>query len=285
LPGNEIAFTQITTGALDPDDPSTFDQRGPDSPSGYAPSPGLRAYIDTLDGRSINRYFYRAAYVDSASNTSALSISSPPVWLPNVVPPRSPVFTRVLGGDRAIRISWASNREADLDRYRLYRADTKEASRDLRLMTLVREEMIAPGDPAVRPAEVSFIDAPLPGLVTFYYRLVAIDTASNVSVSSEIATGRAFDESFPVAPVPTVAWVAVAGATRAEISWASVDETMLQRREPGRSWVELASWRPPGAQTIRDPFSDPLQTYEYRVWSRKATGAITKGAGITLPHQ
>jgi hypothetical protein len=60
---------------------------------------------------------------------------------------------------------------------------------------------------------------------------------------------------------------------------------MVQRRDPGRSWVELASWRPPGAYSLRDPFSDPTHSYEYRIWSRKATGAVSKGAGVTLAHE
>lgn len=285
LPGNDRAFTQITTYALEPDDAATSDRRGPDSPAGYVPSAGLRAYVDTLDGRSTSRYFYRSAYVDGANNTSGLSLSSPPVWLPNVVPPRAPVLTRILGGERAITVSWASNREADLAKYRLYRADAVEAARDLRLMTLVHEALVTAGDPEARPAQLSFVDAPVPGLVTFHYRLVAVDSAGNVSVPSEAASGRGFDESLPVAPAPAVEWVTAGSARRAQIAWSSPDETMLQRRDPGRSWVELASWRPPGAYSLRDPFSDPTHSYEYRIWSRKATGAVSKGAGVTLAHE
>jgi hypothetical protein len=135
----------------------------------------LGIYIDTLDGRATNRYFYRAAYVDGAHNRSALSLSSPPVYLPNVVPPRAPVITKVLGGDRQITLKWASNREADLLEYRVYRTDSKDNARDLRLMTLVHTEAVPSGDPAARPAEVEWTDKPLPGLVTFYYRVVALD--------------------------------------------------------------------------------------------------------------
>lgn len=284
LPANDRAFTQITTYSLDPDDPLNADRRGPDSAAGYAPNPALRAYMDTLDGRSTSRYFYRAAYVDGANNIGPLGLSSPPVWLPNVVPPRAPVLTRVLGGDRAITVYWASNREIDLAKYRLYRSDREADERDLRLMTMVHEENVPAGDPSQRPAQLLFTDTPLQGLVTFYYRLVAIDSAGNVSVPSAPASGRGYDESLPVVPLPVVAWVEVAGVTRAKISWTSVDETMLQRRDPGRSWVEIASWRPPGSHEIRDPFSDSQQTYEYRLWSRKTTGAISKGVGVTLVH-
>jgi hypothetical protein len=152
-------------------------------------------------------------------------------------------------------------------------------------MALVHEKVVPAGDPAARPAEMSFTDTPVPGLVTYYYRLVAVDSENNASTPSATVIGRAYDESLPIVPVPTVAWVSTTGVTRAQITWNSPDETMLQRRDPGRSWVEVASWRPAGAYTIRDPFSEPQNTYEYRLWSRKATGAVSKGAGVTLPHE
>lgn len=285
LPGNETAFTQITIAALDSDDPAVADRRGPDSLADYAPDPALRAYVDTLDGRATNRYFYRAAYVDGANNVSALSLSSAPIWLPNVVAPRAPVVTRALGGDRQVTIQWASNREPDLANYRLYRTDDAERARDLRLMMLVHEESVPAGDPADRPIEISYVDQPVPGLVTLHYRLVAVDAAGNTSAPTGAVAARAFDESLPAPPLPSAQWAVVVGATKAEITWASADDTMLQRRGPGRSWLEVASWRPPGAYTIRDPFSEPTQTYEYRVWARKYTGAVAKGSPVTLPRQ
>src|SRR5581483_1212171 len=90
------AFSQVTIQPLDPDDGANADRPGPDTPPGYAPRASLRAYVDTLDGRSSNRWFYRSAYVDNAHNVSGLSLSSPPVYLHDVVPPRTPVVTRVL---------------------------------------------------------------------------------------------------------------------------------------------------------------------------------------------
>ena len=99
LPGNERAFYQITIDPLDPDSPTTANRLGPDNDDSFMVDPTLRAYVATLDGRSKNRYFFRAAYVDRANNLSALGLSSPPVHLPDVTPPRAPVFTRALAGD------------------------------------------------------------------------------------------------------------------------------------------------------------------------------------------
>jgi hypothetical protein len=77
-------------------------------------------------------------------------------------------------------------------------------------------------------------------------------------------------------------WVVRGGHKRAEITWTSIDETLLQSRDLGGTWVDLAQWRPVGSHTIRDPFSDPRQTYEYRIWARKVTGAVAKGVPVTL---
>jgi hypothetical protein len=263
LAGTEAAFTQITSTPL------------PDT---------AMSYRDTLDGRATNRYFYRTATIDGASNRSSLSLSGPPIYLPNVMPPRPPTLTRVLGGERQITLTWASNREEDLAEYRVYRADSQEAARDLRAMTLIHTEPVAAGDPAARPASVSWTDDPVPGLTTFYYVVTAIDDAANESDPSAVCASRAHDEALPVPPMLTVAWVEKAGVVRAEVTWTSSDEVLLQRLDAGApNWIDLAQWRPAGTVTIRDPFSDPTLSYTYRLIVRKATGAIARGAPVILP--
>ena len=54
------------------------------------------------------------------------SPSAAAVWLPNVVPPRAASLQRVAGGDRRITLAWASNREPDLQEYRVYRAGSEQ---------------------------------------------------------------------------------------------------------------------------------------------------------------
>lgn len=234
LPGNERAFTQLTIQALDPDDPSNANQPGPDNPADFPIDPALRIYIDTLDGRSTNRYFYRAAYVDGAHNRSELSLSSPPVYLPNVVPTRSPVITKVVGGDRRITLKWASNRESDLAEYRVYRADSEEAARDLRLMTLVHTEVVSPGDPAARPAEMTWIDQPVHGLVTFHYRIVAVDEADNVSTPSPPVAARAFDYTPPASPIwERIEWVQLDPQGR--------EHPLTSEPPPGETWKQAVA--------------------------------------------
>ena len=279
LPELADAYTQVTINLLDLSDPANQDRLGPDDdPSTFAgPKPGVCAYVDTLDGKSTSRYFYSVMLLDGAQNRGAMGAPTPPVYLPKVVPPRAPVITKVLGGDRQITIQWAANREPDLAVYRVYRADSAEAARDLRLMTLVGTEIAPPGDPSSRPAEVIWTDAPVPGLVAFYYRLVAVDAAGNVSTPSATVTGRAFDDARPAPPSwnPTTS-----GTTPDEItlSWSSptsILRCMVQRRRAGATlWENASSWLPRGSYTYVDKGRNPSAKYNYRLRGMDAAGKI-----------
>lgn len=222
LPGMDRAFAQLTHLPLDPAEPKAaapdglrWRRVGPDVAPGSL-SAGLRAFVDTLDGKARNRYFYRCAYVDEVQNVGAMGLSSPPVWLPYVTAPVAPRISRLQAGDRQIVLEWASNREPDLAEYRIYRAMTREASQDIRLMDLVHSVVVAAGDPAARPKTLSWTDNPVPGLRDIWYRIVAVDRVDpdpkggggNVSAPSAAMRGRAFDQSPPVAPAFTTAeWV------------------------------------------------------------------------------
>jgi hypothetical protein len=245
-----------------------------------------RAYIDALDGRSTNRYFYRAGAVDGAHNRSKdLSLSSPPVYSPDIVPPRAPVITKVFAGDsdasapgdRKITLRWVSNRELDLKEYRVYRADNREAARDLRLMTQVA--IVAAMQPT--PAEMTWTDTPVPSLVTFYYRLVAVDDAGNVSERSLVVAGRAFDDALPVVPAPSIQWVASPPLV-ARVTWTATAETLLERRPAaGGGWSRVTGWLPPGNHAIDDLIASTV-AWLYRLRARKATGAMAAGQEVAL---
>ena len=178
LPGNEDAFTQITIEPL---------------------HSGICELKDTLDGKSRNRYFYRSAFVDRVQNKSGLSRATPPIYLPKVTPPQTPVVTKVLGGDRQITLRWVSSREPDLREYWIYRTENQEAARDIRLMLRLPEPI--PGDDTFeRLPEITWTDRTIPKAGTYYYRLVAVDSTGNQSVSSPPLVGRAFDDSRPLPP-------------------------------------------------------------------------------------
>lgn len=283
LPHCEEAFAQITTVALDPDDPATANRVGPDNPPGYVVDAGLRIFIDTLDGRSTNRFFYRACYIDGAQNRSKLSLSGPPIWLPNVVPPGSPTFTKVLAGpsDNKITLRWASNREEDLTEYRIYRAMDEADARSIRSMTLVHTVAVPAGEPEDRPAENSWVDDGIPALRWIYYRMTAVDVAGNESAPNDAVTARAYDESLPPVPALAVAWE-VAPANDARAQWTATTETRLERRAATElMWENATDWLPAGVHAVDDHINENFP-WKYRLRARKATGAVAVGPVVNL---
>lgn len=300
LPGNERAFTQLTIQPLDPQEPDREDptllrwrnRRGPDDPDNFqVPDPNnplaaetLRVYTDTLDGRSTNRYFYRAAYVDGAHNRSMqLSLASPPVYLPDVVPPRRPVITKVLGGDRQIILWWASNREPDVAEYRVYRADSREAARDIRLMTLVHTEAVPVG-PQTRQATISWIDASIQALQTYWYCLTAFDHTGNESLPTAVVAARAFDDSRPEPPVwsPAVTDPVTGVVT---LRWTHPDSSLrclVQAQiSGGGPWENLSRWLTRGQYQFDHGGRTPGLNYVYRLRVMDSNGK-TNGRHIEL---
>ena len=287
LPGNERAFTQLTIQPLDREDPDNANRKTPADPEdfevGDADNPlaseTLRIYIDTLNGRSTNRYFYRVAYVDGAHNRSRLSVSSPPVYLPNVVPPRAPVITKVVGGDRQITLTWTSNREPDLVEYRVYRADSKAAARDLRLMKLVHTETVAPVDPGTRPAEVVWVDTGMPVLKPLTYLMVAVDEAANVSMLSNPVVAQAYDDSRPAPPIWDGANEVAEGL---ELKWHLADPThqpLVQRRDPFVNpprWENVTDWLPAMTGQAIDTTREGNQSYFYRIRVLDQQGQVNR---------
>jgi hypothetical protein len=255
LEGTERAFSQLTVRALDPDDPANADRAGPDNPTTYRPSADLRAYVDTLDGRSVNRYFYRTAYLDRAGNISALSGASVPVYLPNVVPPRRVAFKDVRLGDATVTLRWASNREADLAAYLVYRTTDQRAARDPELMVPVKRLEGVEQDTSARPAEVTWTDEEVTGGLPYWYRIEAVDSAGNRSEPTPSILVQAVDTRPPRPPVfEEVTWVLRHTAGRDERPWPA-------------DGVIPAGFQP----ALRVVWSTPIQAPEFLV-TRRARG-------------
>jgi hypothetical protein len=285
LAGNAGAFVQLTIQPLDPDDPDNANRLGPDNPPQYVVDPVLRAYIDTLDGRAANRYFYRAAYVDAVHNRSRLSLSSPPVWLPDFVPPQTPRLTYAAGGEGIVRLRWWSNREPDLASYRVYRTDNLNAARDLRLMDVVATVPVAPSDPAARAAEVSWDDISTALYVDQHYRLTAVDTAGNESPASAPIRARAYSSVPPEAPSGiTASWIGPVTAPRVRLTWIARPgvAVLVQRAAPGTTAWRTVGWTEAGAGMIEDPGADPVAGAAYVLRPRDGSGRQGSSSAPTL---
>lgn len=264
LSGSERAFQQLTVDPLDPADSANVD----------AADPGLLAYTDTLDGRSQNRYLYRVLAVDGAQNRSDLSLAGPPVHLHDVVPPRAPVLTRILGDEGKVVLRWAANREADLSEYRVYRAESEAETRDVRLMS--RLALTVAGTAAVGGSVTCDDATAIPGH-TYYYRVVAVDTAGNVSPPSATLAGRAIDTSPPDPPAFTAgAWAETGGTLGIHLEWEAGREgarALVQRREAtGTDWSGISTWLT--ATSYDDSSASPDTSYVYRLRVKSAAGLL-----------
>jgi hypothetical protein len=244
LPGNDAAFGLMTPSPVDAD-----------------------AQTVSVEGRSANRHCFAVRYVDAAGNQSALSWPSLCVRAIQTLGPRAPVVTKVVGGDRQIAITWASNRERDLTTYRIYRADSEEAARELKRMSLVWTELVAPGESVGRPASVTWLDKEGVASGTFFYRITAVLGTIESAPSAAVA-GRAFDDSRPEPPVWGPPLATDAGT---ELTWALADahhQPLVQRRDPYLEppvWESITPWLPAGTARVLDTTRVAGRKYRYRL--------------------
>ncbi len=268
LPGVDAAYHQRTNAPLHPDDPANANRRGPNDPTTAAIDPSLRAYIDVLDGRTRNRFFYRAAQVDGAGNRGVPGVASPPVNLPRVVRPPSPRIARIEGRELAIELVWVAVRDRGVVEYRIYRATDELAARDPRTMTEVAA-VAATGEP-----RQTFLDTGLPPRVTYLYRIVAVDADGLTSHASAGLPGRAFGEIRPNAPVWGPATVASDGS--AILHWTSTPgdlAVLVERTAPGTTnWRSAGTWLPRGTATFTDSARSPGEALTYRLRVLDANG-------------
>lgn len=253
------AYMQVTIKPLDLSDPAYADRLGPDNdPTTFTASPTVRAYVDTLPGKSTNKYFYAVMLLDGAQNRSALGGPSPPVYLPKVVPPTKPVITKVSGDELQITIQWARNREPDLAEYRIYRADDLEQARDIRSMQ--RVATVLPSAVDTTKPSVGWADSGnLIGGRKYFYRLSAVDAAGNESIATEPRAGIAVDTRVPEPPL----WTERTWLLHREIDDTFIDWPANGIVPTGHKPVLRLSWQ---CQTPEPQFMVRRWADEKRLW-------------------
>ncbi len=279
LPGNEEVFQQITIRPLDP----SLNVKGPEDPDAYIPDPALCAHIDTLPGKGRNRYFYRGVFIDGANNRSQLSLAGPPLYLPTVVPPRAPVITEILGGDRQITIQWAANREPDLAEYRVYRAEGGDAATELRQMTLLLTRKLDQW-PSLPKAGVSWADMSVQAGVKYLYRVAAVDLSGNLAASKTVSA-QAYDLLPPESPT----WISAIrdSSGTIDLQWLARPpcRTLVERHLADGPWYAVSGWLDPGIDSFRDSTADSTTLYGYRLRVQNQVGTLNIHFNeITVPQ-
>jgi hypothetical protein len=259
----EAAFSQLTSEPLD-----------------------ATSYTDeTLEGFASNRYLYRLRTVSLAGTFGVLGESSPPVAVPDVVPPRRPTVIRALGGDGIVTVTFSPSTEHDAGHYAVYRAADAAAAADTRSMTLVGT---VPHDPAA--ATIVFTDdgaagpPPTPA-VDHRYRVTAVDRAGNESRPSRVVVARCFSTAPPPVPVPSAR--RAAGGARIRVAWpepvAGVT-VLVQRRaaDRGAAWQAVSTWLD-GVRGFEDTGLDPGATYGYRLKAMSPWRTVAESDPIEVP--
>jgi hypothetical protein len=238
----------------------------------------VNRWTDEFESSGPDRFLYRIASLDAAGNLSAPGGSTLPVHTPDRVRPAPPVLVRVAGDDRRITLTWLASEDAGVTEYLIHRADSADAARDVRDMTLVQR--IPAGAAGSRSREASWTDQPVPAAVPRWYRLCTLRSNGIVSPASEAMAGTAFDATpAPVIAVASLAWRETGSlAYVLDIAWTARPDAELrvQRRAQGRSdWVAVSGWLPGSTASFADSGAEFWLGQDLRIETRLGTaGAL-----------
>jgi hypothetical protein len=254
--GNDSVFVQITTTAIE-----------------------VNRFSDSLDGRSPARFVYRVLTFSLADRPGAATGASSLFTVPGNIRPTTPMISSAVGGDGKATITWAQGAGTRQVKYRLFRAESMQDARDVRLMTQIYETALL--SPAI--GSVSR-DDPAEGGHEYYYRLVAVDAQGSASTPSPMVGVRVFDLSVPAAPTLTTGTRSTDVVTLAWTSASKVRVKVFRRKVNTLDWRAASSWLQFGTTSFVDRSAYAGVAYEYRLDAESAAGkAAPPGAFLQVP--
>lgn len=274
---NVAAFACLTETPIPS---SNADERGKSDPADYTPQTYLSVHHDTLDGRSVNRYFYRSAFVDSATNAGELGPSTPPVYLPECHLPRMVRITRASGAEQSITVTWPDQVGAGIKSYRLFRTDNKNATRNIRHMVEVLPAVLAG---TATSGEIEVVDHDVIPLRDYFYRLVTVSESGVESEASPALAGRALQSVPSASPTLNSITRLTTPSPGYEVGWTTWGDTyvLLQRRTATDAvWKSMSGWISPGSSKLADTDVDDGVVYEYRLSGRDSAGMQTDPSNV-----
>ena len=131
-------------------------------------------------------------------------------------------------------------------------------------------------------------DEGLLGLTDYYYRLVAVNAAGNLSEGSEVAVGRSYDITPPISPSISLAFDSTNHLVMLQWVPDLSDTYMIQRREQNEMvWRNISQWLPLGTTLHEDHNIQRGATYYYRLRVKSRVGNLNDifvEQVITLPE-
>jgi fibronectin type 3 domain-containing protein/PKD repeat protein len=203
-------------------------------------------------------YYYRVFAVDAGSNESApSSVVSAVVPGDEDPPPAVPTGLAATPGPGTgqILVTWNANSEPDLDHYRLERSPTP---------------VFGPSTVSFETSATSYLDSGLTPGNTYYYRVIAVDTGSNESGPSSVASAVAPGDADPPPAAPTgLAANPGPGAGEILLTWNANSEPDLDHYRLERSPTVVFGASTVSFETSATSYQDsglvPGNTYYYRV--------------------
>lgn len=157
------------------------------------------------------RYRYRIRAIDIAGRQGAPS-SEIAIATADRTPPATPEGLSLEAGDSRVLVRWRDGVEADLAGYRVERS----LALDKPFTRLTRS--------LIQPGQTSFVDSAVTGPWQHFYRVVAVDSAGNVSLPTTALGASPTDRRPPAAPATIAATVA---RRRGSLRWAASPATDL----------------------------------------------------------
>jgi hypothetical protein len=233
-------------------------------------------FRDTVDGRGLGRFLYRIRTVDASGNAGGWSRTLPIVEVRDVTPPAMPVLLSTFGDENAVVLTWQVGGEPDLSGYRIWRAGTRAALADVRRRPTHAELPAVTGQLAQ-----TWRDEGLTALVTWCYRVAAVDGAGNVSEPTAVVAARPVDTYPPEPPQ----WVRAerdpaTGPPAVALEWTTGETGVVCRVERRlsreRIFTARTGWLGPadGATSFAWRDEEVARTVEatYRIRARDAAG-------------
>jgi uncharacterized protein len=133
------------------------------------------SFRDNLPKNARNNFLYKIIAIDSSYNKSKSS-DMVSVRMPDVIPPVRPYLKSINNSETYVIIKWLSNKDADLKGYNIYRSVGNEK------YSLLNKTLIV-------PSRDNYIDPNIESGKTYFYYIIAIDSAGNQSQSSNTLKG------------------------------------------------------------------------------------------------
>ncbi len=220
-------------------------------------------------------FWYKVRAVDRRGNRSEWT-PAVLVLLPDIVPPPAPYFTEAAAEDGAVRLRWEIGAAGDLLGFWLNRYED----------TLQTPVTLNDGTPLPATAR-EFRDSLIEPGRTYWYELVAIDSAFNLSPPSERIAGQAYSTQPPVAPTVDSVYAVAEGIA---IVWSArtADNAaiVVERSTDGERFIPISPLLPVSQRRFVDTAVRPGQVYYYRLRLRSLqTGNWSAPSAVAAVHR